>query len=409
MALVDRHGKRVGLVQKRDRKGNVAWYARIVRTLPDGTKKQYTRKGDDKSHAKRLLKDLENQFAERRHEGIQGERMTFRDLASVYSERHITPAQYSDGPDGRKITGLKNTVNPRRFLQTVVQHLGSIRLRDLTHSDIEHFQIERLKTPVIHERIIRTKHPESGEITCETIRTERHRKISGVNRELEQIRAALRFAVRQGWLLRSPFDTGRSLISKAAEYRRERTLSYDEESRLLIVCAKKPGHLKPIVVCALDTAMRKSEMLKLCWQDVDFESGIIRVKASNSKTERPRTLPMTDRLRDELNRLTNRPFPNSNDLVFGVRDNVKRSFSSACQEANIENFRLHDCRHTAVTRMIAAGIAAEEVMKISGHSQITTFLRYLNPTNQTLGRAAKKLTDYNLENQPAEVVSTAVN
>ncbi|MEO6654633.1 MAG: site-specific integrase [Pyrinomonadaceae bacterium] len=178
---------------------------------------------------------------------------------------------------------------------------------------------------------------------------------------------------------------------------------------MLAVCARKPVHLKPLLICALDTAMRKSEMLKLRWQDVDFGAGIMRVKASNSKTERARTVPMTSRLRNELTRLEQRRIHNMDELVFGVRDNVKRSFMSACREAKIEGFRLHDCRHTAITRMIECGISAEKTMKYSGHSQVTTFLRYLNPTNQSVNHDAERLEDFNLNNQLENDVSDAVN
>ncbi|HZE72004.1 MAG TPA: tyrosine-type recombinase/integrase [Pyrinomonadaceae bacterium] len=52
------------------------------------------------------------------------------------------------------------------------------------------------------------------------------------------------------------------------------------------------------------------------------------------------------------------------------------------QEAGIEDFRFHDCRHTAITRMIQAGIPATETMKISGHTQFVTFARYVGVNEQ---------------------------
>lgn len=403
-------GRDEGLIQKKDSKGNLDWYARIVRTMPDGTKKQYAKKGDDKTHARKLLRELEDKYNERGNKGIEGEKLTFGKLAEIYEKRHLVTAKFVDNADGRrKISGLKNTTEPKRFLKTLVFHLGNIRLKDFTNSDIEDFKHKRLDAPVIHEKIIRRKDAKTKLVTSETIKTEKPRKISGVNRELEQLRAVLRFAVRQGWLIRSPFDTDKPLISKADENRRERTLSFSEENLLLAACLDKRSHLKPLIICALDTAMRKGEMLKLIWQDVDLTVGIIKVKAANSKTERPRTVPMTARLKDELTAIYNRKLLTPNQLVFGITDNVKRSFATACRLAGVPDFRLHDCRHTAITRMIAAGVPAQEVMKISGHSQMTTFLRYLNPTNQSLSRAAEMLASFNLNNQTALEVSEAVN
>ncbi|MFN0084066.1 MAG: tyrosine-type recombinase/integrase [Blastocatellia bacterium] len=68
----------------------------------------------------------------------------------------------------------------------------------------------------------------------------------------------------------------------------------------------------------------------------------------------------------------------NSDSVFGISDNVMNAFASACRAAGIENFRLHDCRHTAITRMIQAGMTPMQVMKISGHTQMSTFARYVN-------------------------------
>ncbi|MEO6654632.1 MAG: hypothetical protein ABIO36_00970 [Pyrinomonadaceae bacterium] len=209
MAQTEKNRKSIdGLIQKKDRKGNLHWYARIVRTLPSGEKKQYTKKGDNKTHAKRLLRDLENQHFERGDSGIQGERMTFREVALIYEDRHLQPAEYTDG---QITSGLKNPVDPKRFLRTIIQYLGNIRLKDLTHSDIERFKVQRLKTPVVRERKAQRKHPETGALSRETPSTTKPRAIASVNRELEQLRAVLRYAVRQGITFQrrsSPYKQG---------------------------------------------------------------------------------------------------------------------------------------------------------------------------------------------------------
>lgn len=59
--------------------------------------------------------------------------------------------------------------------------------------------------------------------------------------------------------------------------------------------------------------------------------------------------------------------------------------------------------------MIAAGIRAQEVMKISGHTQMTTFLRYLNATPQSLSRAGEMLSNFNLKNQITAEMNESVN
>ena len=77
-------------------------------------------------------------------------------------------------------------------------------------------------------------------------------------------------------------------------------------------------------------------------------------------------------------------------------------FASLLRETGIDDFRLHDCRHTAITRVIAAGAPPMEVMKISGHTQMSTFARYVNPNEHSLKRAAEMLSAFNAQsNVPA--------
>jgi integrase len=64
-------------------------------------------------------------------------------------------------------------------------------------------------------------------------------------------------------------------------------------------------------------------------------------------------------------------------LVF-PKASVDKSFKSACQRAGIKNFNLGDCRHTALSRWAAMKIPANIAMKWSGHTQMKTYLRYVN-------------------------------
>ncbi|MCA1638352.1 MAG: tyrosine-type recombinase/integrase, partial [Acidobacteria bacterium] len=99
------------------------------------------------------------------------------------------------------------------------------------------------------------------------------------------------------------------------------------------------------------------------------------IQITNTKTEEERTVGITSRLRIELGRLWEESPKDMDSLVFGITDTIKTAFASACQNANIKDFHLHDCRHTATTRMIASGSPHTEVMKITGHTQLKTFLR----------------------------------
>src|SRR5439155_8639989 len=79
------------------------------------------------------------------------------------------------------------------------------------------------------------------------------------------------------------------LISIADERKRERILTRDEELRLLAACENRyQKHLRPILICALDTGMRRGEIFGLKWSDVDFEERILTIRPFNTKTMKDR-------------------------------------------------------------------------------------------------------------------------
>ncbi len=349
-------------MQYRDASGKPCTARRRVASEADGRK---------------LLRKLKKQYEETGGRGIATDTMTFRQLAQEYKERRLIPAVYhGDETNPRKVAGLRSWKSPQRFLETLVTNFGGRRVRDITHADVETFKLERLR---------------------QTTARGTQRAIASVNRELEIMRAVMRYASRQGYIVRSPFETGAPLISKADETRRERVLTHAEETRLLTACTARRAHLRPLLVCAIDTGMRRGELLKLRWRDVDFAFREIIITALNSKTARARNVAMTWRVCDELHRLRAVAPPDESCLVFGITDTVKRSFASACRAASITGFRFHDLRHTAITRMIQAGVAPMEVMKISGHTQMTTFTRYVNPHTDSRRRAADALAAFNAD------------
>ncbi len=117
------------------------------------------------------------------------------------------------------------------------------------------------------------------------------------------MRAVLNFGKRNGWIIQNPFELGESLFSQALENRRDRVLSNEEEMRLLAVCEGRRLHLRPIIIYALDTGMRRGEIFQLCWKDVYLEEGIITFRATTTRTMRPLSVPMSARLRAEIQRL----------------------------------------------------------------------------------------------------------
>jgi integrase len=122
-----------------------------------------------------------------------------------------------------------------------------------------------------------------------------------------------------------------------------------------------------------------------------FENRCIEIEAFNTKTARARTVVMTSRLASELKQIWENSPQDLEGIVFGIKDNIKKGFTSACREAGIEDLRFHDLRHTAITRMIEAGIQPAEVMRVSGHTTPAMMWRYLNANVDTARRAADAL------------------
>jgi integrase len=205
----------------------------------------------------------------------------------------------------------------------------------------------------------------------------------------------------------NPFSqrSTRAIIERAAETKRERFPTFGEELALINYC-DKPGprgneHLRAVLIIAADTGLRENELFTLEKRDIDFGTGVINVRAINAKTNRPRTIPMTRRVKEELERLVEL---SEGDLIFGGLKAVKRSFGTACRASKIEDLRKHDFRHAFVSRSILAGIPPAVALKASGHAS-DEWKRYLNMTPDQLqnlfvpleGQTAEEVKKYGLD------------
>jgi len=122
-----------------------------------------------------------------------------------------------------------------------------------------------------------------------------------------------------------------------------------------------------------------------------------------------RQVAITTRLALELDLLKASAPDNVDGLVFGISDNVKRSFTAARNKAGLKDLRFHDLRHTAATRLVGAHIPLSEVGRVLGHTQPNTTYRYVNANIETARRAAAALDAFNaeatLQPEPVEMVN----
>lgn len=407
--IVQRNGKR------QDKSGNPIkvkvskWFARVTFIDQAGKRKDRLRAATSKTNAKELIKDMLQELKDDGDAALDHADLTFRNLADYYEKNYLVAAEYVAG---QKVTGLRSLATPKGFLITLRNAFGMMMLNAITHGDIRKFRNHRLKAPTRgdiarhHRALAAFKEAKKKNRKAEPPKLQVTRAIASVNRELMLLHRMLNVALQEGWIRKHPMHGGDGLISVAGERQRSRILTVREEARLLAACTGKRVHLKAIVVAALESGMRKGELLKLKWADVDLEHRMIAVVAFNTKTQRARDVAITSRLALELERLWNESEKNTGELVFGIRiakpkpngqkwkgitDDVKKSFDSARREAGLPDVRFHDLRHTYATRLIAGQIPLTEVGRLLGHTLPQTTFRYTNIDHGTARRAADVL------------------
>jgi integrase len=137
------------------------------------------------------------------------------------------------------------------------------------------------------------------------------------------------------------------------------------------------SHLKPIVALALNTGMRKAEILSLTRDKVDFKHGFILLDRTKNGERREIPLNGTAKqlLQAQIKTLHLQYFFYEPQTEKPYKD-IKRSFSTACRRAGIKDFHFHDLRHTFASHLVMAGVDITTVKELLGHKALTMTLRY---------------------------------
>lgn len=358
--------RRTGSILKR----RGGWWARVTFVDPvTGKRRDIQRRAENRKAAQDLRDQLLREYDTTEGRSFDHDHGTFEQFADSFAARFLIAPVYHDG---RKVAGLRSFKTQLGHLDILKAFFGKRRIRDIRYGDLVEFRVARL-----------AKDTKYG----------RPRSIASVNRELALLHRLLRVALRENWIIQHPFDAGEPLIRLADERQRQRILSLEEEKRLLDACDgdEQRKHLKPILIALLDTGCRFGEIKKLTWVDVDLDADEITLRAMNTKTLTARTVGITPRLKGELLKLMpEEPSPDS--LVFGIKSNVKRAFASAKRIAGVENFRLHDARHVAASRL-CTGLSLPHVGRLLGHTQPRTTYRYIAVDADVRSKAVKILAD----------------
>ena len=210
-------------------------------------------------------------------------------------------------------------------------------------------------------------------------RDDRLKTLSGgsVCAELALMKRVLETAKRR-WGVEIPYNPILEVEFPKGSKPRNRRLRDGEFERLLTAASSQRNiYIAPIIEFAIETGMRRSEILNLRWINVDLDNGFAFL--FDTKNGEDRRVPLTKAARDVLASL-----PAQNERVFPISANcVRLAWERTRKKAGISDLRFHDLRHEAVSRFFEMGMSVPEVALISGHKDARQLFKYthLNPTN----------------------------
>jgi integrase len=218
---------------------------------------------------------------------------------------------------------------------------------------------------------------------------------ASVNRDMAVLRYMMNFAIRQGYLLRTPVS-GVRFLDEGPEIMR--IVSHEEEQRYL----KEASPLvRDFATVILETAMRPEEVFTIRKENVHLSKRYLFVPIGKTKYAR-RNVPLTESVVEILKRRLAKAegpylFPHRHDPSKPLTT-LKKAHEEALRKAEIKTrFRIFDLRHTFGSRTAMAGVDLATLKELMGHSQISMTMRYVHPTPEHKKLTVKKLEEFNVE------------
>ena len=210
-------------------------------------------------------------------------------------------------------------------------------------------------------------------------------KPSTVQRQFNTLRAILNDAVRAGLIEKSPTANADQIRGAVA---RQRFLTNEELTALLVIAAAKAEWLPDFVLWAVHSGMRKGEIQALEWSDVrDLGADRIVIDVRHSKSGKPRLVFATKTMRDILERQKGRRVARD-DRVFAVsKMTLRRRWEAARASAGLGDVTIHDLRRTHTSHAAASGVDLRTLAGRMGHADLTMIHRVYA---QVMGSAAEE-------------------
>jgi len=296
-----------------------------------------TRTFDRLATAKSWIPKIEGDIERQLYVDTSGtERTTVLELLERY-QRQISPSH-----KGQQVEAYR--------LRTLKKHLGALRLIHLTNKEIASYRDDRLK-----------------EVSP-----------SSLKRELTILSRVLTIASRD-WGISIPQNPVKMISLPKADKARTRRLEAGEKERLL---QSTNLELHRIIVLALETGMRRGEILSIKKSHIDFNKSVLFIPST--KTDTPRTIPLSSAavtsLRGQLRASQEEsggviPLHECPLFTYSLRG-LSGAFLRLCRRLNIDNLHFHDLRHEATSRLFEKGLNPVEVATITGHKDTRMLMRY---------------------------------
>ncbi len=249
----------------------------------------------------------------------------------------------------------------------LIPFFGSTLLQEIRPEQVEAYRAQRRR--------------EDGTVTS----------LQTINNDHIILKHCLNVAIRRGVLVSNPAS---KVPLPNPHNERDRVLTEDEWVRLYEAAAP---HLKPILLTAYHLGQRFGEIVQLTWERVDLQRGFITLRSIDTKTKKPRQIPLTPAVRIALSDLSKVRRLHTNHVFLYEGQPVKgidTAFRTAKKVAGVMNFRFHDLRHCAATNLRRAGVDTATAMKIVGHKSERMWQRYNSIEEKDLLSAAGKLNSY---------------
>lgn len=303
----------------------------------------------------------------------QARKHTVEDLIDRYT-REVLDRKDKDGNPVKR-----SRIDQLRHLNWWKAQIGARRLAEVTPA-----VVADCKTLLTEGRATHGKHKPREDSPLRSAGT--------VNRYLAAMSHVMTVAAKEyHWITTNPFRQ----TAKLREPRgRVRFLSEVERKALLEACMAHSHPLHTIVVLALSTGARQSELLTLRWPQIDLDRGLIYLL--KTKTDQRRALPLTGLAKALVEYL--RTYDGT-DLLFPSRRNRKKPidihtvFRAALAAAEITDFRFHDLRHSAASYLAMNGATLAEIAHVLGHKTLAMVQRYAHLTDQHTVVAVERMNE----------------